>query len=335
MSRGRRLIHRKREMMKHSITLATLFVLTVILCISFACNRSAETRVSNPNGPGATTSPIAKDADVAIAELTQRLKTLKEGVGDEAGLAVVHVETGRTVEIEGARKLPLFSVFKLPLAITVLGEVEAKRLQLDKQVRVTPQDVATGSQFNADLWRQPVDKTVAELIEISIVLSDNTSTDKLLELIGGPQAVTEKMRSLGFKDIDVISTTRFYAAHRDKPNTGSAMDLAGLLVKLQKGELLQPSNTELLLGFMKGAKTGQRRLRGKLPAGTEVGDKTGTGETTTNDIGIITLPEGRGHLAIAILMSSLKLKMEAQEDIIADMTRAAYDAFVSIPPGKL
>ena len=86
--------------------------------------------------------------------------------------------------------MPLYSVFKLPLAVTVLKDVEEKQLLLDKKVRVTPEDVAPGSQFNADLWRKPVEKTVAELLELSIVRSDNTSSDKLLQLVGGPTAVT-------------------------------------------------------------------------------------------------------------------------------------------------
>src|SRR6185295_20225829 len=94
---------------------------------------------------------------------------------------------------------------------TVLQEVEKKNLSLDKKVRVSPDDVAPGSQFNADLWRKPVDKTVAELLEFSIVRSDNTSSDKLLQLVGGPAVVTERMRALGFANIDIVSSVREYA----------------------------------------------------------------------------------------------------------------------------
>ena len=201
-------------------------------------------------------------------------------------------------------------------------------------MRVTPEDVAPGSQFNTDLWRKPVEKTVAELLELSIVRSDNTSSDKLLQLVGGPAAVTQRMRSLGFANINIHYTVREFAARRDKANTGTATDLAHLLAQLQRGEVLQQPQLMLLLGFMTRAMTGgERRLRADLPPGTPVADKTGTGEpgTSTNDVGLITLPEGRGHLAIAVLLSGSKLSVEAQEKLIAQLAPAAYDFYVSAP----
>lgn len=85
---------------------------------------------------------------------------------------------------------------------------------------------------------------------------------------------------------------------------------------------------------MQRATTGLHRLRGDLPRGTVVADKTGSGEPdavtqvakVTNDVGIITLP-GRGHLAIAVLVSGSKLPDADQEKLIAELARAAYDAY--------
>jgi beta-lactamase class A len=139
------------------------------------------------------------------------------------------------------------------------------------------------------------------------------------------------MRALGFPNLEIVSTVREFSENRDRPNTCSAEDLARLLVQLQKGELLQPPHSGLLLDFMHRAMTGTKRLRGSLPAGTPVADKTGTGDggAVTNDVGIITLPKGRGHLAIAVLISGSKLSLAAQENLIAEIARVAYDAHVS------
>ena len=271
------------------------------------------------------------------AQLTERLKTLCNGASGDIGVAVIHVETGRSALIEGAKQLPLYSVFKLPLAVAVLKDVEEKRLLLDRKVRVSPEDVAPGSQFNTDLWRKPVDKTVTELLEFSIVRSDNTSSDKLLELVGGPNAVTTRMRALGFSNIEIHYTTQEFAKRRDKPNTASASDLAHLLAQLQQGEILQQPQFSLLLGFMTRAMTGgERRLRADLPAGTPVADKTGTGApgSSTNDVGLITLPEGKGHIAMAVLLSGSKLPVESQEKLIAQLARTAYDSYVASPTSQ-
>ncbi len=310
--------------MKTSVVVAGVLVAASVGASFSACTREREGTVSSTGlSQEPTTSPVKTDA-----ELSERLKALCNAAKGEIGVAVIHIESGRIVDVDGAKQLPLYSVYKLPLAITVLKQVEEKRVSLDQKVRVTPGDLAPGSQFNTELWQKPTEKTVAELLEFSIVRSDNTSSDKLLGLVGGPATVTERMNAYGFANIKIKYSSREFAAHREKPNLGTALDLAKLLAKLQRGELLQPTQLSLLLAFMKRARTGgERRLRANLPAGIEVAEKTGTGENTTNDVGLITLPDGQGHLAIAVLINGSKLSTEAQEKLIAEIARTAYDSF--------
>jgi beta-lactamase class A len=262
--------------------------------------------------------------------LTERLKSVCARAGGRCGVAVTHVETGRGAAFEGEARLPLYSVFKLPLAVAVLKEVEEGRLRLDQKVRVEPEETVPGTKANSDLWVKASDRTVRELLEFSIARSDNTSSDKMLELVGGPEAVNRRMRALGLNDIEVRAPVKeFLKSKEAHPNTGSANDLARLLALLQKGEALAPPQAEVLSGLMGRAVTGLRRLRAGPPPGTLVADKTGTGPSTTNDVGIVTLPGGRGHLALAVLLDGSKLPAEKQEDLIAEVARAAYDAHVA------
>ena len=319
--------------MKSSVVLVIVVVVAGIVVASVL-----KSKHSAQNSDGPTPKTAAKIAEPwrpesFSADLAERLRVISSRAGGTVGVAVIHVETGQVVSIEGARQLPLYSVFKLPLAVSVLKSVEENRLLLEKKIRITPEDVVPGSQFNRDLWRKPVERSVRELLEVSIVRSDNTASDKLLELVGGPAAVTARMRSMGFANIDIHSSVREYVAQRTNPNTGSAEDLAHLLAQLQDAHILLPPQLEVLLGFMGRAITGEARLRGTLPKGTPVADKTGTGEagSSTNDVGLITLPEGKGHLAMAVLISGSKLPAEKQEKLIAELARVAYDAHVSPP----
>ena len=309
-----------------SVVVVTGIVVASLLKLKLSAQKSEERTPQTAAKLADSRGPEGLDADLA-----QRLRVISSRAGGTVGVAVIHVETGRLVSIEGAKPLPLYSVFKLPLAVTVLKNVEENRLLLEKRIRVAPEDVVPGSQFNLDLWRTPVERSVRELLEVSIVRSDNTSSDKLLELVGGPAAVTARMRSMGFANIDIHSSVRQYVAQRTNPNTGTAEDLSRLLAQLQTGNILGPAQLEVLLGFMGRAMTGGARLRGTLPKDTPVADKTGTGEagSSTNDVGIITLPGGRGHLAMAVLISGSKLPAEEQEKLIAELARAAYDAHVS------
>src|ERR1043166_1713596 len=183
---------------KNSVMVAGILVALLGLWVS-ACSRNGRVSASATNlSQRANNSPAKIDA--ALAE---RLKALCKTANGEIGVAVIHVQSGRMVEVEGGKQLPLYSVYKLPLAITVLKRVEDKQISLDQKLRVTPADVAPGSQFNTDLWRKPADKTVAELLEFSIVRSDNTSSDKLLALVGGPAVVTERMNGYGLTNIQI------------------------------------------------------------------------------------------------------------------------------------
>jgi len=281
---------------------------------------------------GTLLSPASGSAEDNAA-LTQRLGQLAKSAGGAVGIAAIHVETGKTVEVQGRKPLALYSVFKLPLAVVVLKETEAGRLRLHQKVHVTPAEVVGGSAENAPLWPAPADRTLRELLELSITRSDNTSSDKLLELVGGPGALTRKLAALGIPGITVKQSVREFlpARGRPHPNTGSALDLARLLARLQKGEILRAESRQTLLGFMGGATTGLRRLRGGVPEGTPVADKTGSGPggSATNDVGLITLPDGKGHVAMVVLVTGSKRPVETQEHLIADAARAVYEANVS------
>jgi beta-lactamase class A len=47
-----------------------------------------------------------------------------------------------------------------------------------------------------------------------------------------------------------------------------------------------------------------------------------------NDVGIVYLPEGAGHLAVVVFAEDSTTSEPAKERIIADIARAAYDFFL-------
>jgi beta-lactamase class A len=78
--------------------------------------------------------------------------------------------------------------------------------------------------------------------------------------------------------------------------------------------------------------TSAMRLKGLLPKTVVVAHKTGTGggnydvAPATNDIGLITLPDGR-HLAIAVFVSDARADLVTRERTIARIAKAIYDEF--------
>lgn len=321
----------------------SLIILLLLSTLSLTCTKTETTaEIQSPNDSPSPVATRTQDQPGGVEEeLERRLKSICDRAQGTVGLSVVHIESGKTISINSKSQLPLYSVFKLPLALAVLKDVEEKRLRLDQKINVTPAEIVPGTPENTAIWQKPADFTIEQLINFSISRSDNTSSDKLLQLVGGPIKVTERMHSLGFQNLDIHSTIGEFVKTRQNPNIGSAEDLAKLLAQLHEGKILQPAQLNVLIGFMQRATTGLRRLRADLPSGTVVADKTGSGEKdeitgvtkATNDVGIITLRSGRGHLAIAALVSESKLPDAEQEKLIAEMARAAYDAYST--PGEL
>jgi len=91
---------------------------------------------------------------------------------------------------------------------------------------------------------------------------------------------------------------------------------------------MKPESADLLLDIMRRCQTGQTRLKGILPEGTEVAHKTGSIGGTTNDVGIVTLPDNTGHVAIAVFVKASDKPVAERERAIAEIARTTHDFFL-------
>jgi beta-lactamase class A len=75
--------------------------------------------------------------------------------------------------------------------------------------------------------------------------------------------------------------------------------------------------------------TGNARIKGFLPPGTDVAHKTGSlGATATDDVGYVTLPDNAGHIAIAVFVGPSTQQTAERDQTIAHISRAIYDYFL-------
>jgi beta-lactamase class A len=103
-----------------------------------------------------------------------------------------------------------------------------------------------------------------------------------------------------------------------------------LLRRISDNSPLTPEHTQILLNWMENASTGLHQIKGGLPLGTIVMHKTGRSGTVggvafaTNDVGLITLPDGR-RLAIAIFVADSTADDATRDAVIARIAKAAYE----------
>lgn len=242
---------------------------------------------------------------------------------------------------------PMQSVFKFPLALAALHLADLGKLlplqrpneplnvTLDRTVRFLPEDRIPGA-YSPLQDRYPeanVDISLRELIQLTAGLSDNAASDILLRVVGGPAVVQTYIRSLGIAEFQLQDSEQ--VLHRDLTaqyrNWLEPAAAVRLLQLLAGNSPLSPSATDFLMKILTDSATTPNRLRAGLPPGTVLAHKSGTsGEhngkaEATNDIGLITLPDGR-RLAIAVFITDARANESTRDAVIAQISKAIYAA---------
>jgi beta-lactamase class A len=284
-------------------------------------------------GSGAATArPVA----VQDTALETAIRDAAAGIDGVFGVAVLHLQDEVMARVNEDQPFPLASVYKLPIAYAA---VRSGAMGPADAVQVTDADRAPGATPLAAGAAVPA----ARLVERSLAHSDNTASDVLLRLAGGPDEVNRQVREAGVRDVQVHRTmAQVFADWRagapdafvaDPRDTGTSAGVVALLAAIHRGDGLHAEGRRLLLEALQGADTGPNRIRAGVPAGTTVAHKTGTLGPLTHDAGIITLPGGRGDVALAILIQS-EAPLPAREAVIAAVARAVWDRFEAEPEAE-
>ncbi len=251
----------------------------------------------------------------APVALTARIRDLADGFDGRVGIAVQSVDDGWRTGWRADELCPQQSVSKFWVALTAMDAVDRGRVSLDDRISLGRDDLT--------LFHQPIaarilgggyTTTLGDLMFKAITTSDNTANDKLMRVVGGPDAVRgfiarhnisgvrffDGERALQSKIAGLIWSQSysigdaFYKARNALPYSvrksafdryvadpydgASANAIVSALSRLKRGELLSPASTARLLSTMGNTKTGANRLKGGLRPGWSLSHKTGTGQ---------------------------------------------------------
>ena len=154
-----------------------------------------------PLAAARTLAQAPPDDAEALAQIRQIEAQLG---GARLGIAALNLDTGRRLRYQSEEPYPMWSTYKIPIALSVLKRVEAGSERLDRMVTVEPRFFSSGSGILTDFFSHgALALSVRNLLELMIVVSDNTATAILLESVGGGAAVTADLRALGVTGIRV------------------------------------------------------------------------------------------------------------------------------------
>ncbi len=221
-----------------------------------------------------------------IERLQSAVERITRSVNATWGVYVKSLETGEEVAIDADRQMETMSTIKIPLMIEAFEQIKAGTFKLTDKYTYAAADTRGGTGVIRSLDPGAA-LTVKDLITLMIIVSDNTATDVLYRMVGGPDAVTRRMEALGLtKTRPVGIADSWFAALRAAPSTeqfyrdgkhpfglSTPREMGGLLERMERGTLVDKASSDLMLQIMRG-----QLYRTRIPrylSGYRIPHKTG------------------------------------------------------------
>ena len=221
------------------------------------------------------------------------ISELEKTSGAKIGIVAIDTKSGSRTEHRPNERFPMCSTFKLLAVSAVLHRVDQGKERLQQFIPYSEKDLLE----YAPVTKQHVKEggmTLEALCAAAISQSDNTAANLILQIIGGPNGVTQFARSIEDKvtrlDRKEPELNRWTPG--DERDTSSAAAMCNDLRLLLEGDVLSQESRKLLDVWLQFNETGATLVRAGVPNGWRIGDKTGrSGNGATNDVAVIYPPD--------------------------------------------
>ncbi len=276
-------------------------------------------------------APVRR-AEVVLLDSEETIEDQIAAVEDRHDVAVglygVNLADGPTLARRDHELFATCSTFKAYVAGAILHKDQLGELRLEDPVFIDPAALVPVA---SPITQPHVGGTLplSVLAAAAVRQSDNTATNLMVGLLGGPPAITEFARLVGDDrtwmvrwEIELNS-----AIPGDPRDTTTPRAMGTGFLNMLTGPVLDEPHRVLLDEWMRTIVTGDRRIRAGLPPGWRIADKTGSGDYgTTNDIGVASGPNGER------LLLSVMTKTRSDDPKAANIDAAiAETAALAVP----
>lgn len=268
------------------------FLIVVLVCLSASWLLvSAQSRLTIPQ----------------LREQVEREFSKKPGV---FAVAFKDLATGKEMLIRERDVFHAASTMKTPVMIEVYKQAAQHKLALSDSMTIKTEfkSIVDGSTYNlhaiedsdTNIYKEAGTKrTLESLVYDMIIVSSNLATNLVIERVGA-QNVTQTMRDLGAKDIQVrrgVEDNKAFAQGLN--NTVTAYDLMVIFEKIATGKAVSPEASNAMITTLLDQKFNDA-IPGKLPKEVKVAHKTGAIAGIRHDSGIVLLPDGRKYVLVLL-----------------------------------
>jgi beta-lactamase class A len=276
-----------------------------------------------------------------LQRLEASIQRTTRSVNATWGIYVKSLETSEEVALDADRQMETMSTIKIPLMVEVLEQVKAGKLKLTDQYTFVQADAQPGTGTIQRLDPGAV-MTVKDLITLMIIVSDNTATEVLYRMVGGPDAVNARMDALGLGKTRAMNVpSRWFPALRSAPTTeqfyrdgkhpfglSTPREMGRLLEMMERGTLVDKQSSDLMLRTMRG-----QLYRTRIPryvTGYTIPHKTGDFlPYVGDDVGMLEAP-GK-TIVLSVFTGNHFGSGEALENAIGLIAKEVADYFAYRP----
>jgi beta-lactamase class A len=284
---------------------------------------------ATPSAQPATQTPIQR--------LRASIERTTRSIDATWGIYVKSLDTNEELAIGADRQMETMSTIKIPLMVEVLEQIKAGKFKLTDTYTFAQADSQPGTGTIQRLDPGAV-MTIKDLITMMIIVSDNTATEVLYRMVGGPDAVNARMDALGLKSIRAMNvpsrwfpalraaatTEQFYRDGKNPFGLATPREMGRLLEMMEKGALVDKPASELMLRIMRA-----QLYRTRIPryvTGYQIPHKTGDFlPYVGDDVGVLEAP-GR-TIVISIFTGNHFGSGEMLENAIGLVARDVADYF--------
>ena len=276
-------------------------------------------------------------ATTPLQRLQASIERTTRGVNATWGIYVKSLESGEEIAIDADRQMETMSTIKIPLMIEAFEQIKAGRFTLTDKYTFAAADSQPGTGTIQRLDPGAV-MTVKDLITMMIIVSDNTATEVLYRMVGGPDAVNARMQAMGLQKTRAMNvpskwfpqlraaptTEQFYRDGKYPFGLSTPREMGRLLEMMERGTLVDKPASELMLRIMRG-----QLYRTRIPrylTGYTIPHKTGDFlPYVGDDVGMLEAP-GR-TIIVSIFTGNHFGSGEALENAIGLVAKEIGDYF--------
>ena len=329
---GKRSAPRTVPPLVYATRLLILGVGIAVICGTMLSVVNGVSRASTVAAEEETTAGQKNPADSASAAAAPEVLQLRQELGAletqvqvlatenptlTAGIFLVDLDTGSYLNFNGDTAFASASTIKVPILVAFFQAVEDGKVQLDQMLTLKPEHIVGGSGEMQD--DAPGKKYSAlEVAKKMIVVSDNTATNMMIELLGGAEVLNQQFANWGLR----ATVIRNNLPDLEGSNTTSPQDLINIIAQIDRGNLVSVKSRDRILQIMRQTKNDSLLPKG-LGEGSVIAHKTGNINTMLADAGMVDLPNGKRYLVAVMVKHPPETEKPAQT-LIRDISRMSY-----------